>query len=170
MTREKALACMASMLFALFMCESAQATEISGTITATLTLVEDSRLVGDVTCTVTGATCIAIGAPGVKLDLNGFSITGVGDSRTGCGGAGVGTEFGIDVNMQRDVVIRGPGLVQRFRGQGIRILNSTGVTVTDVTASTNCFSGIFVNGGSDNVLQGNVSVRNGNLVNPCGGI
>jgi parallel beta-helix repeat protein len=52
----------------------------------------------------------------------------------------------------------------------MRILNSSGVTVTGITASTNCFSGIFMSGGSDNILDGNISVRNGNLSNPCGGI
>ena len=106
----------------------------------------------------------------MTLELNGFNISGLGDSETGCGGSGTANEFGIDVNAQRAVVIRGPGVVRRFRNQGIRLLNSTGVTVTGVTTSTNCFSGIFVTGGSDHVLEGNVSVRNGNLTNPCGGI
>jgi parallel beta-helix repeat protein len=149
---------------------SAHATDISGAIATTLTLSADSKLVGDVTCTVSGAACIALGASGVTLDLNGFSITGLGDSETGCSGMQVAGEFGIDVNAQKDVVIRGPGLIQRFRFEGIRILGSTGVTVTGVTVSTNCRSGIFVSGGSENLVENNVSVRNGNLNNPCGGI
>jgi hypothetical protein len=149
---------------------SAHAEDISGPITTTLTILNDSKLVGDVSCTVSAAACIVFGAPGITLDLNGFSMTGLGDSETGCGGAGAAGELGIDVNALKDVVIRGPGLVQRFRNHGIRINNSTGVTLTGVTTSTNCFAGIFVVGGSDNVLEGNVSVRNGNLSNPCGGI
>jgi hypothetical protein len=146
------------------------ATDIGGTIASTLTITSDSQLVDDVTCTVSGAPCIAFGASSITLDLNGFRITGLGDSQTGCGGMGAASEFGIDVNGQQRVVIRGPGLVQQFRNQGIRLNNSTGVTVTGVTVSTNCNSGIFVLGGSDHVLENNISVRNGNLVSPCGGI
>ena len=63
------------------------ATELSGTISATLTITRDARLVGDVTCTVVGAPCIQIGASGVTLRLEGFSITGQADPVTGCGGA-----------------------------------------------------------------------------------
>jgi len=61
-------------------------------------------------------------------------------------------------------------VVQRFRNQGIVLNNSTGVTVTGVTMSTNCFSGVIVIGGSDHLLEGNVSVRNGSPGAPCGGI
>ena len=43
-------------VFALFVCGArAQATDISGTISTTLTIFEDSELVGDVTCTVADA-------------------------------------------------------------------------------------------------------------------
>jgi hypothetical protein len=51
-----------------------QAREISGSISTTLTIFEDSELVGDVTCMVAGAPCIALGAPGIKLRLNGFKM------------------------------------------------------------------------------------------------
>jgi parallel beta-helix repeat protein len=61
-------------------------------------------------------------------------------------------------------------LVKQFRGFGIRLLNSTGGTVVGVTTSTNCFSGIFVTGGSGHRLDRNVAVRNGNVSSPCGGI
>src|SRR5579862_8806943 len=53
-----------------------QAAQISGTIAATMVITEDSQLVGDVTCTVTGAPCLDIAASNVTLDLNGFSMTG----------------------------------------------------------------------------------------------
>jgi len=149
---------------------TAHAIDISGTITATLTITENSRLVGDVTCTVTGAPCIAFGASNLILDLNGFSMTGLGDPITGCMGNGIAGEFGIDVNAVSNAVIRGLGLVQQFRNQGIRLNNSTGVTVSGVTMSTNCFSGIILVGGSGHLLENNISVRNGNPANPCGGI
>jgi hypothetical protein len=63
---------------------SARATDISGTIDATLTIFEDSQLVGDVTCTVTGAPCIAFGAPGITLKLNRFTMTGLASPLTPC--------------------------------------------------------------------------------------
>ena len=131
---------------------------------------DDSKLVGDVSCTVIGAACITFGAPGITLDLNGYSLTGLGDPDTGCSGSSTPGETGIDVNGLRDVAIRGPGTVQRNRSFGIRLNNSTGSTVSGVTVSTNCMTGIFLSGGSGHVIAGNVSVRNGHLTNPCGGI
>lgn len=149
---------------------SAHAVDISGTIAATLTIMEDSRLTGNVTCTVTGAPCITFGVPDRTLELNGYSITGLGDPVTACAGGSTAGEIGIEVDALRDVVIRGPGVVERFRNHGIRLRNSTGVTVIGVTTATNCLSGIFVPGGGGHVLERNVSIRNGNLMNPCGGI
>ena len=147
------------------------ATDINGTITTTLTITDNSRLVGDVTCTVTGAPCISFGASGLTLDLNGYSITGQGNPQTGCSGGQTAGEFGIFVNMLQNVTIRGLGLVQRFRNTGILVAGSTGVTVSGVTASTNCASGILFGGGSsDSLIENNVSVRNGNGASPCGGI
>lgn len=147
--------------------------ELSGTISTTLTITRDARLVGDVTCTVVGAPCIQIGASGVTLRLEGFSITGQSDPVTGCGGASTAGEHGIVIAGQRAVDVRGPGIVQRFRGQGIVIsAGSTRVLVRQVTASTNCLSGIFVTGAAtaDNDIEANISVRNGNTNAACGGI
>ena len=79
---------------------SAHATDIGGTISSTLTIAQDSQLVDDVTCTVTGAPCIAIGAPNVKLALNGFTMTGQADPQTGCGGNAIANEIGIEINAQ----------------------------------------------------------------------
>jgi hypothetical protein len=150
---------------------TAQATDISGTISTTLTITDNSKLVGDVTCTVSGAPCIAIGASQITIDLNGFTITGLADAQTGCNGPGAAAvEDGIDVNMQSGVIIRGPGVIQQFRRLGIRLANSTGVTITNITTSTNCFAGIIVIGGSNNLLDSNISVRNGDPGFPCGGI
>ena len=152
---------------------SAHAADIGGTISSTLTITEDSQLVDDVTCTVTGAACIAFGAAGLTLDLNGFTMTGLADPATACFGgatAGTGGEFGIFVNGFSNVTIRGPGLVQRFRAQGIQLNNSSGSTIRDVTSSTNCASGFQVNNGSNNLLENNASVRNANTTAACGGI
>lgn len=169
MTRKKTLA--ASFLTALFVCAgSAHATDISGIITTTLTITDNSRLVGDVVCTVTGGPCIAFGASGLTLDLNGYSMTGLGDPLAGCAGPAGPGEAGILVNALKDIAIRGFGVIQQFRSQGIQLQNSTNVTVTGVTMSTNCFSGVILIGGSDHLLEGNVSVRNGSPTAPCGGI
>jgi parallel beta-helix repeat protein len=171
MTFVKTLAWLTSFLVALLVyAPGAAAADISGTITATLTIMNDSKLVGDVSCTVSGATCIAFGASSVTLDLNGYSVTGLGDPDTGCSGSSTPGETAINVNGLRDVAIRGPGTVQRSRGFGIVLNNSTGSTVSGVTVSTNCMSGIFLAGGGGHVIEGNVAVRNGHLTNPCGGI
>jgi hypothetical protein len=158
-------------LGALLVCAgSAGARDIGGTISSTLTIIEDSQLVDDVACTVTGAVCIAIGAPNVKLELNGFTMTGQADPQTGCRGLSTANEVGIEVNAQSNAAIVGPGLVQRFRSHGVRVFNSTGMKVTGVTMSTNCLSGIIVQGGSLNEVESNTAISNGNLGAPCGGI
>jgi len=147
-----------------------RAAKISGVISATLTINEDSQLVGDVTCTVTGVPCLDIGVSNVTLDLNSYSITGQADPQTGCaGGNNAAAEHGIRVLNQTGVTIRGPGIVQRFRNHGIIINGSSGGGVMGVTTSTNCQSGIFVAGPS-NVLENNISIANGNASLPCGGI
>jgi hypothetical protein len=148
---------------------TARATEISGTISSTLTILDDSELVGDVTCTVVGAPCISFGAPHLTLELNGFTITGRADALTPCS-VSRPLEIGIDVNLQNHEVIRGPGLVQQFGQFGIRLRQSTRVAVKNVTLADNCWSGIIVAAGSGHELEGNVSVRNGNPDFPCGGI
>ncbi len=151
---------------------TASATDIRGTISSPLTITDNSQLVGNVTCSVTGAACITFGAPGIALKLNGFSLTGQGDAVTGCAGGQVAGEHGILINALRGAVIQGPGIVQRFRGQGIVVTGaSSRVLVRQVTASTNCMSGIFITGASsDNDLEANTAVSNGNSSAPCGGI
>ena len=150
---------------------SAKAEDIRGTIVRTLMLSEDSRLVGDVTCQVTGAPCIAFGAPNIALTLNGFSITGSIDAATGCRGTSVGTETGISTNGQANVGIRGPGIIQRFQGDGILFMGTAKGWVQGVTTSTNCLSGIRVNPTSTAIsVESNISVRNGTAAAACGGI
>lgn len=148
----------------------ADAVPISGPIDATLTIFDNAELVGNVTCTVTGAPCIRFGAPDITLKLNGFTMTGKADAAIGCAGADTLRENGISTNGQNDVVIEGPGLVQRFRFFGVFVVNSSGVKVRKVTASTNCISGIGLNNASDTDVEENVLVRNGNKDSACGGI
>jgi len=151
--------------------ETAYATDISGTISSTLTIAENSKLVGDVTCTVVGAPCITFGVSGLTLDLNGYNMVGLGDAVTGCSGNQSANEAGILVNMLENVIVRGPGVVTQFRNTGILLVGATGGAVTGVTTSTYCMSGILLGGNSsNNLIENNVSVRNGNLVSPCGGI
>src|SRR4029077_20456534 len=98
---------------------TALAEDISGFITTTRTIRDNSRLVGDVTCTVTGAPCIAFGASHIDLQLNGFTMTGQADATTACNGLSTAGEMGISSNGQSDVEVRGPGIVQRFRADGV---------------------------------------------------
>jgi hypothetical protein len=145
--------------------------DIRGVIVRTLLLSENSRLIGDVTCNVTGGPCIAFGAPNITLNLNGFTVTGQSDPATGCKGTSVGTDTGISTNAQANVGIRGPGVVQRFQADGILFIASVKGWVQGVTTTTNCMSGIRVNPTSSEIsVEGNVAVRNGHATNPCGGI
>ncbi len=146
---------------------------VSGLITRTYVIVEDTDLTGDVTCDVTGAACFSFGAPGVELRLNGFSITGKADPVTACGGAVTVAEFGITTAGRANVSIQGPGLVQRFRNTGVLVSASTGARIQGITASTNCASGILVQATSfDTIIEGNTAVRNGSSAPgfACGGI
>ncbi len=146
---------------------------VSGLITRTYVIVEDTELTGDVTCDVTGAPCFSFGAPGVALRLNGYSITGKADPVTGCGGAVTPAEFGITTGGRSNVSIQGPGLVQRFRNSGVAVAASTNARVQGITSSTNCAAGIIVLATSfDTIIENNVAVRNGSTAPgfACGGI
>lgn len=147
---------------------------VSGTITRTFSIVADTVLTGDLTCTVAdGTPCLSFAVPGVELRLNGYTLTGKGDPVTGCGGAVTAGEVGITTNTQTNVVVRGPGLIQRFRHHGVQVAGSNGARIEGVTVSTNCGSGIFVPATSFNTLvQENTAVRNGASAPglSCGGI
>ena len=156
---------------ALFFASSARDEDISGTIVRTLLLSENTRLVGDVTCRVTGAPCISLGAPNITLSLNGFTITGLADAATGCKGVFVAGEMGISTNGQNNVGVRGPGVVQRFQSDGILFAGSVGGQVEGVTVTTNCQSGVRILANSSQIrVEGNISVRNGTASAACGGI
>jgi len=160
-----------TLLFVTVVARRAAAEDISGIIVRTLVLSENTRLVGDVTCQVTGAPCIAFGASDIALSLNGFNITGPDDATAGCKGTSVGTETGISTNGQNNVGIRGPGIVRQFQGDGILFAATTRGWVQNVTATTNCMSGIRINPASSQIsVESNVSVRNGTAAAACGGI
>jgi parallel beta-helix repeat protein len=170
---------------------TAEATEnISGTITTTKVITQNTRLVGDVTCAVLDGPCIDFGASGIKLWLNGFTMTGQADPDISNPGSPIGCNAdpgpppaesanrstdGIRIQNQTRDQILGPGMVQKFRRHGIFILGTIGVAtkarVSGITSHHNCFSGILVNGISDSVVEGNVSVRNSinSGPSPCGG-
>lgn len=145
---------------------------VSGLITRTYVIVEDTDLSGDVTCDVVGAPCLSFGAPGVELRLNGFTITGKADPVTACAGAPLTpAEGGVFTNNQRAVVVRGPGVIQRFRQHGVWVGGSDDARVENITASTNCGSGVFIAANSFGTLvEGITSVRNGSAAAPCGGV
>jgi hypothetical protein len=150
------------------------ADRVSGVLTSTYVIVEDTDLAGDVRCDVPNNTaCFSFGASGVELRLNGFTITGKGDAVTGCGGTIGANEFGITTNGMNRVGVRGPGVVKQFRADGVFVVGSADSRVIDLTLSTNCLSGVRIAGTSFGTLvENNVSVRNGNT-NPggsCGGI
>jgi hypothetical protein len=160
-----AAACLTSPAFA--------ADRVSGVLTATFVIVDHTDLIGDVRCDVANNTpCFSFGVPGVELRLNGFTITGKGDVVTGCGGAtSTPVEVGITTNGMSRVAVRGPGLVQRFRADGVFVVGSTDARVEDLTVSTNCLSGVRVAGTSfGTVVQNTMAVRNGSPAASCGGI
>ncbi|MEO7135707.1 MAG: hypothetical protein ABI024_15990 [Vicinamibacterales bacterium] len=148
------------------------ADSVSGLITRTYVIVEDTDLTGDVTCDVTGAACFSFGASGVQLRLNGFTITGKADSFTACSGAALTAgEGGIATNNQNMVMVSGPGLVQRFRQHGVWVGGSRDSRVENLTASTNCGSGVFIAANSVGTLvEGVTAVRNGSAAAACGGV
>jgi hypothetical protein len=144
----------------------ALATDISGTISTTVTITDDSELVGDVTCMVSGAPCIAFGASDTTLRLNGFTISGSSSDCT----ASTATD-GIDVTGVQDVAILGPGLIEKFAFFGIALRHATNIKVAGITAADNCFSGIFLSATTGSNIEKNLSVRNSmhSRGNPCGG-
>jgi hypothetical protein len=148
---------------ALLLCAGrTRAIEVSGTISNTVTIYEDSKLTGDVTCTVVGAPCIAFGTSNITLRLNGFTMTGRASPPNNC--TSFPTPFvpedGITTAGQSNVAILGPGLVRNFARMGILLPKSSQVRVERVTAADNCFSGILVSGTTDSDIARNVSVRN----------
>jgi parallel beta-helix repeat protein len=156
----------------------AQATDLSGNIASTITITQDSELVGDVTCTVppinAGANpCIAFGLDHIKLKLNGHTISGPVVPPTGCSVPG-DPNFGVGilVNGNTDVEIEGPGVIQHFERWGILLLSASHVTIEKVTANRNCWSGMQTIDTSDSNFEEDFWINNaaGSNGAACGGI
>jgi parallel beta-helix repeat protein len=156
----------------------AQATDLSGTITNTVTIFDDSRLVGDVTCavplTLNGPNpCIAFGTDHIKLRLNGHTITGGIAPPTGCS-LPTDSKFGVGILVagRTDVEIQGPGVIEKFERWGILLRSASNVTVRRVTANRNCWSGMQVTLTSDSTFKEDIWINNaaGSNGAPCGGI
>ena len=170
--KNQTIARVAAWITAMFASGLVQAMDIQGTLTSTLTITENSQLVGDVSCLVQGAACIAFGASNINLNLNGFTMTGQGNPPTGClaGGTATNVERGVVVVGQNNVEIDGPGVIQGFRGWGIFLNATTGARVRHLTLRSNCLSGIQLGAANKGELEGLVSVRNGSPEAACGGI
>ena len=182
-SRFNRIALLALVFSALLFCAGrTSAEEIGGPtpIYSTQIIMEDSELVDDVTCMVTGAPCITFGRPGITLRLNGFTIKGPADPltpATGCTSTTVfAPEDGIQV-LENDVAIIGPGRVRNFRRWGV-LLGSfapgtlvKNVALKKVTFSENCFSGLQTAGLDDSKIEGNIFARNAGGSNgfSCGG-
>ncbi len=179
----KAPTCFALIAFALFVSAGhAQATDLSGNITSTITITQDSQLVGDITCavplTLTGANpCIAFGFDHIKLKLNGHTITGPVTPPTGCS-LPSDSKYGVGIEAidRTDVKIEGPGVIQHFERWGI-LLGLTGhpsshVTVRNVTVYRNCWSGMQTISTSDSNFEEDAWINNaaGSNGAACGGI
>jgi parallel beta-helix repeat protein len=153
-----------------------EARDIRGTISTTLIISEDSELSGDVTCAVplnaAPTPCIAFGNDHISLRLNGHTISGGFVPPAGCS-VPTDTNYGVGILVQgiKDAEIEGPGLVQGFQRWGILLLSSSQVTVKNVTADHNCWSGIQIIGLSDSKLEKNVFTSNAGGSNGafCGG-
>jgi len=162
-------------LLTFLLCTTAQAEDLSGTYNTTKVIYENSRLVGDVTCTMTDSPCIEFGASHIALRLNGFTITGSGNpddpSGASCNATsgnppadGIRNSNHVTGEQFTDVQILGPGMVQKFRRMGMRIDGTLGIStrvgVRQVTSHHNCFSGLLTVGMSDSFIEDVVSVRN----------
>lgn len=135
----------------------------------TLVIVMNTRLTCDIKCETTDTPCIEFGAPGIKLDLNGFTMTGPVEPPGNCAFL---RGDGIHSTGHSDVVIQGPGLVQKFRRHGIALVGVSRAAVKRVVSHHNCFSGVFLANVRETLVEEVVSVRNasGSDFRPCGGV
>jgi parallel beta-helix repeat protein len=171
------IAMVALSLELVFATRTARAEDISGTITTTRFLTENSRLVDNVICQTTTEPCLDLAANNITLRLNGFTITGPAEPEAAVCNATSGLPMadGIRINNFAGVRIIGPGIIQRFRRHGIFVVGQIGVrsriTISGVTSNHNCFSGLLTNMMSSSIVANVVSVRNAinSTTAPCGG-
>jgi hypothetical protein len=171
-----------AVMSALVLCAGrTSAMEISGTISSTLTIYDNSELTGDVICTVmptmAGSNpCIAFGADHITLRLNGHTITGPVTPPTGCS-LPSDSMFGVGIAAidRTDVKLEGPGIVRHFHRWGI-LIGLTGhpssrVAVKGMTADHNCWSGMQTFATTDSTFEKNTFVDDAGGSNgaSCGG-
>jgi len=136
---------------------AARAMDISGTLTTTLTITDPTNnFVGNVTCTMVATPCISFGAPNIALNLNGFTMTGNG-ARESCSSSTPG-ENGITTNGQSGAVIQGPGLIRRFRANGI-VVTGDNTTVDQAFVASTCMNGVSVQQGTGSQVTNSTVVR-----------
>src|SRR6516225_8802988 len=157
---------------------TARATDLKGTITNTVTIFDNSQLVGDVTCavplTLNGANpCIAFGTDHIKLRLNGHTITGGITPPTNCS-LPSDAKFGVGILVagRTDVEIQGPGIIEKFERWGILLSSSDHVTVKKLTVDRNCWSGLQTSSVSESKFTEDNWVNNaaGSNGAACGGV
>jgi hypothetical protein len=154
--------------------------DICGVIPTTLTIVENSRLTCDVQCLQTdNGPCINFGRPNIKLSLNSFKMTGPANepATANC----VTTENFLEADGVHskfdEVVIEGPGLIQRMKRHGIGLFGPSADNFVDkavvkkLVVHQNCFSGVWLVRVRHSLLEEVVSVRNSAASSsfPCGG-
>jgi parallel beta-helix repeat protein len=157
---------------------TARATDLKGTITNTVTIFDNSQLVGDVKCavplTLNGANpCIAFGTDHIKLRLNGHTITGGITPPTNCS-LPADTKYGVGILVagRTDVEIQGPGVIEKFERWGILLSSSDHVSVKKLTVDRNCWSGLQTSSVSESKFTEDNWVNNaaGSNGAACGGI
>jgi hypothetical protein len=152
--------------------------DIPCVIGSTHVITVDSRLVCDVECFEVDSPCIQFGRPGIKLSLNGFKLTGPASPPT-LSDCVTTANFlpadGIHSTFD-DVVIEGPGLVQRMRRHGIALFAVAPdfvekPVVKKLVTHQNCFSGIWLVRVSHGLIEEIVSAKNSAASSffPCGG-
>jgi hypothetical protein len=141
----------------------------------TVTIVKNTRLMCDTKCETSVTPCYQFGAPGIKLDLNGRRVWGPAEPPSNCTST---ADFasqpadGIANFAHSDVVIEGPGLVEKFKRHGIALLGVRKNTVKKLVSHQSCFSGVWLAGVTESLAEEVVSVRNasGSSTFPCGGL
>lgn len=108
------------------------------------------------TCTLTGdhSGSLLIESDNITLDGGGFTVTGSGPP--GGGGSGEAGD-GITVSGRANVTVT--NLTVRQFAFGVRLLNSTAITVSGISVQNNSWAGIAVQGTSNSLIDAN-DVRN----------
>jgi hypothetical protein len=140
----------------------------------TIVLVKNTRLMCDTKCETTVSPCFQFGAPGIKLDLNSHRVWGPAEPPANCEAT---SSFlpgdGIASFGHSDVVIHGPGLVEKFRRHGVALTGLMKAEVKKITSHQNCFSGVWLSiNVRETLVEEVVSVRNASASSlfPCGGV